>query len=125
MRKKGSVTGCYRQRERLLEYLHCFSLCFVLALQPFDKCRFRRLAPEPFPSETFRGRRIKLLAGEDIDVHGPQEIESMNHYRAGEDKTNGGGAFRLRRGLLLVLGHTDIVPEMHLAFFHVDEVAKF
>ena len=49
----------------------------------------------------------------------------MHHNRTGEDKMNCRSAFRLRRGLLLVLGHADIVPKVELAFFHVDEIAEF
>lgn len=49
----------------------------------------------------------------------------MHHNRTGEDKTNCRSAFRLRRGLPLVLGHADIVPKVELAFFHVDEIAEF
>ena len=49
----------------------------------------------------------------------------MDHDGAGEDEAYGGRAFGQRRGLPFFRRNAHVVPEVHIALFHIDQVAEF
>ena len=49
----------------------------------------------------------------------------MNDNGASEDETYRRCALRLRRSLLFLSRHADIIPEVYLTFFHIDQLAQF
>ncbi len=89
-----------------------------VCLLSLDECRVADFAAEPLLGELCCQVSIVGFAREDIDVHLLKQIKGVNDDRARQNETDGRCSLGVRFRLLLLRWDIDIVPEMHLAFFH-------
>ena len=94
-------------------------------LLAFEDGRFAGVGLEPFAGERRREVRVEVLAREDVDVHRLKHVEGVDDDAACQDEADRGRALGMGQGLPLLRRQPNVVPEMHLAFLHVDTPTEF
>ena len=101
-----AVPSCVRCTQRLVSY---------------DQRRVQVARLEPVGGELSGTSSVKVFTGEDVNVHGLQEIQGVDYDCTCENEEDSAGALGLGMGLLFGVGYTEVIPKVKVTGFHFNQ----